>query len=374
MKNRLIFALLLVGYLLVSTFETFAKDPGFIVKGRIKNFNQGRIITLYTGPDHELYKIDTIEVKNGSFTYKGSVDEPKMIYFYFDNVHEKLSAYGINVFMENSKISIDADLKNLKKAVVKGSKNHKEFEQLMSGTELFEDLANISGKISMAMKDNQHTQVDSLKLKRYEMLDSAIDYLQSKKGFEYSAPSAFIIYNHIGSILDDNEKLKAVLDTYSADIQASVYFKFLYFNIQKDAELAIGQPAPDFELFDFEGNSYKLSDFKGQLVLLDFGASWCHWCKKQKPYLENAYNKFADKGLQIIYISLDKDREAWKMDLEKEKYKWLALSDLKAWQGDVAKKYNIQGVPHIFLINREGKIVESDARGPRMEEAILENM
>lgn len=374
MKNKLIIALLLVGSFLVSTVATYAKDPGFIVKGKIKNFNEGRIITLYTGPDHELYKIDTIEVNNGSFTYKGSVDEPKMIYFYFDNVHEKLPAYGINIFMENSKISIHADLKNLKKAVIKGSKNHQEFEQLMSGTELFEDLANISGKISMAMKADQHTQVDSLKLKRYDMLTATIEYLQSKKGFENSAPSAFIIYNHIGSILDDNEKLKSVLDKYSTDIQSSVYCKFLYFNIQKDAELAIGQPAPDFELFDFEGNSYKLSDFKGQLVLLDFGASWCHWCKKQKPYLENAYEKFADKGLQIIYISLDKDRDAWKRDLENEKYKWLALSDLKAWQGDVAKRYNIQGVPHIFLINRKGEIVESDARGPRMEEAILENM
>lgn len=364
--NIMITVLCLLGTVL---FTSLKKSRGFEVQGEVANMKDGRIITMFTGPDHDLYKMDTIIVKDGKFTYKGEVDMPKMIYFYFDGLHDRLPSYGFQIFMENSKIKVKTDLKNLKKAEIKGSKNHSEFERLYQSTDLFDRLEKMSGKISMAMKEQRQADVDSLQKERKKLLDETISYLTADEAYSKSIPAAFIVYNHIGSILQDNEKLKATLDLLDDGVKESCYVQFLYHNIKKDAELAIGEKAPDFTLSDRHGKSYKLSDFKGKMVLLDFGASWCHWCKMQKPYLQAAYDKYKDMGLEIIYISLDKDKEAWEADLNKENYPWLALSDLKAWQGPITKEYNISGVPHIFLIDRDGTIVENDARGERMEKA-----
>jgi peroxiredoxin len=123
------------------------------------------------------------------------------------------------------------------------------------------------------------------------------------------------------------------------------------------ASVAIGQPAPDIALSNPDGKVMKLSDLKGKVVLLDFWASWCGPCRRANPSVVAAYNRFKNKGFEIYSVSLDKDRDSWVEAIKQDNLTWAYhVSDLKWWNSQAAKLYQVQRIPQQFLIDRTGKI------------------
>jgi peroxiredoxin len=118
---------------------------------------------------------------------------------------------------------------------------------------------------------------------------------------------------------------------------------------------AVGQRAPDFVLPSLAGDSIALSDFRGSVVILDFWASWCGPCKATFPALRSLWQSFADRGTVLIGISLDRSEAAARSYLDQTGYDdmvalWGSLSASSA----VASNYNVGGIPHTFVIDREG--------------------
>ncbi|NMD01566.1 MAG: TlpA family protein disulfide reductase, partial [Bacteroidales bacterium] len=124
---------------------------------------------------------------------------------------------------------------------------------------------------------------------------------------------------------------------------------------------------PDFSLTDSNGKLFKLSRLRGNFVLLDFWASWCTPCRYENPNLVKAYKDFAKKGLHIVQVSLDNNKEQWLQAIEKDNLTpWTHVSDLKYWDSPVAKLYGIQAIPANFLIAPDGKIIAQNLRGEQL--------
>ncbi|MOA09274.1 Thiol-disulfide oxidoreductase ResA [compost metagenome] len=135
---------------------------------------------------------------------------------------------------------------------------------------------------------------------------------------------------------------------------------------------AVGAIAPEFTQIDSLGNSIKLSDFKGKYVLIDFWASWCGPCRAENPNVVKVYEKFKDKNFTILGISLDQKKGAWLKAINDDKLVWTQVSDLKSWENEVAKLYDIRSIPANLLLDKNGKIIAKNLRGEKLAEVLTQ--
>ncbi len=161
------------------------------------------------------------------------------------------------------------------------------------------------------------------------------------------------------------EKLKADWSSYQ---QAENFINF----VDQMRLLAVGQPAPEISLPNPEGKIVPLSSMKGQYVLVDFWAKWCGPCRKENPNVVAAYQKYKDKGFTVYGVSLDRSREDWLQAIEEDNLTWTHVSDLKYWQSEAAKTYNITGIPFSLLLDPNGIIVAKNLRGAALHQKLAE--
>ena len=127
-----------------------------------------------------------------------------------------------------------------------------------------------------------------------------------------------------------------------------------------------GQPAPDFTLHDPDGQSISLSQFKGQVVILDFWASWCGPCIGNLPNLHKIQEKVAAQPVVFLNVSLDANEAAWKQAIAKHQIQGLHVRS----DGQVTQAYNVSAIPRYYLVDPQGLIVEDRLRVFDIDEVV----
>ena len=131
----------------------------------------------------------------------------------------------------------------------------------------------------------------------------------------------------------------------------------------------IGKPAQDFQVTDLKDERLSLKDLRGQVVLLDFWATWCGPCIVEMPNVKKTYEKYKHQKFQIIGISLDRSTEPLEAYIEKEELGWLHYWDKSR---KVSTQYKVMGIPSTFLIDGEGIIRKTNLRGHALEHAVAD--
>lgn len=137
--------------------------------------------------------------------------------------------------------------------------------------------------------------------------------------------------------------------------------------------IAAGSEAPDIVMAGRDGKELRLSDLRGKVVLIDFWASWCRPCRMENPNVVKLYHRYRDKGFEVFSVSLDNNRDAWLKAIETDGLVWPNhVSDLRGWSSAGGRLYGISSIPATVLVDREGKVLARNLRGPQLENALKE--
>ena len=129
--------------------------------------------------------------------------------------------------------------------------------------------------------------------------------------------------------------------------------------------------APSFSLEDRRGRRVPLSDFRDQVVLLDFWATWCAPCRASMPKVERLHKRFRARGLQVVGVNIEGRSDEVLGYIDDGGYSFLFLFDDGNWKSDVTRSYGVTSIPRSYLIDRRGQIVYS-GHPDSLSEALVE--
>ncbi|HBG69746.1 MAG: hypothetical protein A2W93_09855 [Bacteroidetes bacterium GWF2_43_63] len=353
-----------------------ASEKEILIDGR---FIHSRANVIYIDIIHveEIEKTDSLILdEDGAFRFRRETDKP--LFLKISTAEDNF----ITVIAEPGQtITLSGDINALAESyTVSGSPatellaqyldfSRNQFKQLDTLALIWEN--NKYAENKMAVRDSLDS---TAKIIYKNQRDYTLDLV--KKNPE-SLGSLFILYQYFGRqpVLDPFEyfsvyenlakKLAAKYPDFEHVGHLNMKVNKTRLAIKEEAEiknrLDSGKVAPDFSLPDLNENQFKLSDLKGHVVLLHFWASWSSESMRQLPALRQYQQNYGPKGLAIVSVSFDYDREMWTATVEKEKMKWTNICDLKYTDSPIAKLYHIEKTPYFFLLNREGEIVSKNS-------------
>lgn len=316
----------------------YVKPDGYRIKGYMDNVysNYAILVLPSKGSAVKMMPVDTVPIINGYFEFKGKVDYPQ-----YGLVSLKGASFHKRVFIENSDIEVNLCSRNT-------GASFKNFWIVKKAWGV-----NFYSYANGSKSDYEYDEFEKVAKKGYDKIEKWIS------NHPFSDPALCIIGANLVKTASANVTTKW-LSLFDESMKQRPMYAYILDQIEVRRRTSDGAGAPVFNLPDTEGKMVSLKDFKGKYVLLDFWASWCGPCKAEMPNIKEVYDKYKNKGLEVISISSDAKREAWLRAIKHENMTWTQLSSKGS---TVSADYGVSGIPHLFLIDPDGNIIANGLRG-----------
>lgn len=333
-----------------------------------------KIFRIIAGPNGQPQTVDTTEVVNGKFQLKGDVDQVDVNFLFIEGTQANSA-----IIIEEGRIDIKLYKDSIGSSLIGGTPSNMDLQAYRKETA---DYANAMQSIAQeiqsvnAMGDNimaedlqqQYKDIEG-KLNAYER-----NFMETKND---SYISALILERYITQKVLNKNEANEVYKSFSDRIRGSKSgMKISSFVNAPVNPTAIGEFAPLFEGPSPSGEIIALESFRGKVTIIDFWASWCRPCRVENPNLVRLYKRMHDKGLEIVGVSLDKNKASWERAIADDGLPWSHVSNLQYWADPIAQLYSVRSIPAAFVLDKEGKIVAKNLRGAQLDakiEALLAN-
>lgn len=367
-----------------------SEKTSYTIRGEIAGIPDSSVVLIssvtHTAPD----TIAEAIVTDGKFEIKGVADEPRAVTLYIkDN-------YGGKVFMlENSDINLNGVVKteevsdgkmrfDFGEVAVTGSPMTDTYNEKMSGRRMLDSMfmahqttyrplmnryyeARQNGNTGLADSINASEEFNRMREAEKNLFaaaDSIFEASVNANKSDFWGPLLMISQTSYLSV-----KQRDLYESLSDSAKNSHYGRLVY-----DELYPVGRPGdkmPEFEAVTIDGTKTGLAALckDKKYVILDFWASWCGPCRREIPNLKKIYVDFADKGFDIISVSIDKEEKPWINAVENEGLKWVNIRDT---DHSIADKYKVSAVPTMYVVDSEGRLVAENLHGEELAEKIKE--
>ncbi|MDX1362973.1 MAG: TlpA disulfide reductase family protein [Arenibacter latericius] len=354
------------------------KQDGYVLNGSISgDVEDGtQVFIRKINENNQPFDIDTTTVQNGKFSVTGTAESPDLIYVFID----KVQGYTPLV-ADNGTIELTAHKDSLNFAKVKGTVQNDIFFNYLDNSRTLSDKAmSIQKDLQEASMAGNEATIKSLQDEFGELQEEYKNFeLQFIKDNPNGLISALLIDKALNGRIIESAEAQEMYDALTPEIKETVPGKQIAKSLtaakareEKGKSTAIGAVAPDFSGPTPEGGEISLKEAMGKVTIIDFWAAWCKPCRVENPNVVRVYNKYHEKGLNIIGVSLDRKEEDWKKAIADDKLTWNHISSLDYFDDAIAKLYNVDAIPATFILDENGVIIARNLRGPALEEKISE--
>ncbi len=377
----------LAGMLLVSCLHTTTAGA-YTITGQLQGLPDGTCVQLtWVSHDKEKPFAETT-VTGGTFSFQGEVPEPRAARLMVKD------AYGSTpLILDQGDIEIGGKVTaretngtpyyDFKEMTVSGSPMTDKYLRLMSVRENLDSIyaanneryANVRAAYGKAYSAKDKARMDSIahtgEYKASTHADSLFfakvenDYRQVVMDNKDSFWGPLMMISLFSYLTEDQG---AWYDALSPTAKASYYGKKVLEEIRPSSKA--GSSVPAFTAKSQDGKSVTLAQLcQGKkYILIDFWASWCVPCRKEIPNLKSLYAQYADRGFQIVSISIDRKAADWQKALKEEQLQWPNYLDTEG----IAELYKVKFVPTMYLIDAKGTIVAENLRGEALARRLAE--
>lgn len=341
--------------------------PGYTINGTINNTKMDSIY-IYSLSVDGWTAIDSTTMNNGVFTFTGSVNNAD-----YYAIGDRSKNYTIRLLVSNNDITINGDFEKPGEDTITGAIVQDEYLAVKDSMSIFKmQLEAIIEQYNVA-NENQ----DSIKMDSLENIYNVMSKLQDKWLNEWvlanpgSVAAQLYVLNPLMYKVSFDE-LKEMFENFSPEVSQNGIYKVIEDRVNVLENSAVGNAAPDFSMTDTTGEMVSLSSHFGTYLLIDFWASWCGPCRADNPQMVEIYNKYHEKGYNVLGVSLDAKNDKWLEAIAVDNLKWSHVSDLQGWKNEAANLYGVSSIPHTVLLNPEGIIVARGLRGDELEAKLAE--
>ena len=339
----------------------------YTLDGEAIGFANGTKVMIYSFQNKQTEVIDTLVINEGKFS--GTYPNETGLSLNFIRVGEENGTIIYFPESENLKATLYKD--SIQASRVTGGKQNKAYSEFADKITEFNAKKQIAmERFQAAQATNDTETITKLQSENLNLMGEETEY---KKGFLENHKNSLFSVMLLSEMVSRQEVTPTEASEYLKNLDPKVadsdIAKELKSGLDSMSKADIGVQAPDFSAPTPDGGTMALSDALGKYTIIDFWASWCRPCRVENPNVVKVYNKYHDKGLNIISVSLDKanQHDQWLQAIKDDKMDWHHVSNLQFWNDPIAQQYSVRSIPATFLLDENGVIIDKDLRGAALE-------